>query len=78
MAWKHFYFLALVHIVYKGALRLGNWYQIQARLTPKVQFVWLVLTLHAVHWHGWKRWASARYSCLGTSTGTGVQLGHEV
>lgn len=39
MAWKHFYFLALVHIVYKGALRLGNWYQIQARLTPKVQFV---------------------------------------
>ena len=78
MAWKHFNFLALVHFVYKGALTLGNRYQVQARLTPAVQFVWLVWALHDMAWHGWKRWASAWYNCLGTNTSTGVQLGREV
>ena len=33
----------------KGALTLGNHYCAQARLTPKVQFVWPVWALHTVY-----------------------------
>lgn len=49
---------------FKGALTLGNPYCAQARLTPKIQFVWQVWALCTVWaqygalswpWHGWKK-----------------------